>query len=245
MNPTIDLLQGHRSIRKFKPTPLTEEQKQAIIRSAQMASSSSNIQAYSVIGVTDPELKKELARLAGNQSYVEECGLFLVWCADLYRLQQACAKHGVDMQHQYVESFLVSTVDVSLAAQNAAVAAEALGLGIVYIGGIRQNPAAVTELLKLPKLVYPVFGMCVGVPDQEPSHRPRLSVQSVYHENTYQPSQIAQGIDEYDQTMNDYYRERSGGKMDTTWSKQISEKYAHPSRAHMRAFLDDQGFGFE
>ncbi|ARU60196.1 nitroreductase A [Tumebacillus avium] len=245
MNPTIDLLQGHRSIRKFKPTPLSDEQKQAIIQSAQMASSSSNIQAYSVIGVTDPELKKELARLAGNQSYVEECGLFLVWCADLYRLQQACAKHGVDMQHQYVESFLVSTVDVSLAAQNAAVAAEALGLGIVYIGGIRQNPAAVTELLKLPKLVYPVFGMCVGVPDQEPFHRPRLSTPSVYHENTYQPSQIAQGIEDYDQTMRDYYHERSGGKMDTTWSKQISEKYAHPSRAHMRAFLDDQGFGFE
>ncbi|TCP58055.1 FMN reductase (NADPH) [Tumebacillus sp. BK434] len=245
MNETIDLLQRHRSIRKYQPTPLTDEQKRAIIQSAQMASSSSNIQAYSVIGVTDPELKKQLAHLTGDQSYVAECGLFLVWCADLYRLQQACAKHGVEMQHQYVESFLVSTVDVALAAQNAAVAAEALGLGIVYIGGIRQNPAAVSELLKLPQLVYPVFGMCVGVPDQEPSHRPRLSTAAVYHENAYQPSQIAEGIEDYDQTMRDYYRERSGGKIDTTWSKQISEKYAHPARAHMRAFLDDQGFGFE
>ncbi|ASS74146.1 nitroreductase A [Tumebacillus algifaecis] len=245
MNQTIDLLQGHRSIRKFKPTALTEEQIQTIVHSAQMASSSSNIQAYSVIGVTDPALKKQLAHLAGDQNYVEECGLFLVWCADLYRLQQACAKHGVEMQKQYVESFLVATVDVSLAAQNAALAAESLGLGIVYIGGIRQNPAGVTELLNLPQLVFPVFGMCVGVPDQEPSPRPRLSRDAVYHENTYRTSQITAGIDNYDQTMHDYYRERSGGKLDTNWSKQISEKYAHPSRAHLRAFLDDQGFGFE
>jgi FMN reductase (NADPH) len=245
MNPTIDLLQRHRSIRKYKATPLTQEQTEAIIRSAQMASSSSNIQAYSVIGVTDPGMKKQLARLAGDQKYIEECGLFLVWCADLYRLQQACAKHGVEMQHQYVESFLVATVDASLAAQNAAVAAESLGLGIVYIGGIRQNPAGVTELLKLPKLVYPVFGMCVGVPDQEPSLRPRLGMEAVYHENTYQSDRVQKGIDDYDQVMNDYYRERTKGKLDTTWSKQISEKYAHPSRAHMRAFLDGQGFGFE
>ncbi|MFD2169882.1 oxygen-insensitive NADPH nitroreductase [Tumebacillus lipolyticus] len=245
MNQTIDLLQQHRSIRKYKPTPLSEEQIGQIVRSAQMASSSSNIQAYSVIGVTDPALKKQLAHLAGDQAYVEECGLFLIWCADLYRLQQACAKHEVDMQHQHVESFLVATVDVSLAAQNAAVAAESLGLGIVYIGGIRQNPAAVTELLKLPQLVYPVFGMCVGVPDQEPSFRPRLATEAVYHENTYQQEQVRAGIDDYDQRMNSYYTERTGGKLDTTWSKQISEKYAHPSRAHMRAFLNGQGFDFE
>jgi len=244
MNPTIDLLRNHRSIRKYKEAALPEAHTEAIISSAQMASTSSNVQAYSIIGVTDPALKKELAQLAGNQAYVEQCGLFLVFCADLHKLKGATEQHGQTFHHN-TESFIVATVDAALAAQNAAVAAESLGYGICYIGGIRNKPQEVCEALSLPELVYPVFGMCVGVPDQEPSYRPRLPMQAVFHQNAYNAEQVAQGIQQYDDTMYQYYQERTNGQTLTTWSKGIADKYAKPGRAHIMPFLKARGYRFE
>jgi FMN reductase (NADPH) len=245
MNPTIDLLLNHRSIRKYKPDPLTKEQVEAIIRSAQMASSSSNVQAYSVIGVTDPDLKRELAVLAGNQKYVEQAPLFLVWCADLNRLQEACAMQETRMVYGTMENFIVATVDTALAAQNAAIAAESMGLGIVYIGGIRNHPREVSDLLGLPKLVYPVFGMCVGYPDHQPEVKPRLSMEAVYHENRYDQTKAKKEIERYDQVMREYYLKRTDGKRDTVWSKEMADKFRYPVRQHMRSFLEEQGFRFD
>ncbi|MFC4768112.1 oxygen-insensitive NADPH nitroreductase [Effusibacillus consociatus] len=245
MNPTIELLQRHRSIRKYKSIPLDSEQIIAILHSAQMASSSSNVQAYSVIAVTDPAMKKELAVLTGNQAYVEQCPLFLVWCADMYRLREACEMQGTEMVHGTMENFIVATVDTALAAQNAAIAAESMGLGIVYIGGIRNNPREVTKLLQLPELVYPVFGMCVGYPDHTPEIKPRLGSKAVFHHNTYDTAGVRGEIENYDQVMRAYYLERTKGKRDTVWSKEMADKYRQPIREHMRAFLEEQGFRFD
>ncbi|EGL20297.1 MULTISPECIES: oxygen-insensitive NADPH nitroreductase [unclassified Paenibacillus] len=244
MNSFIDLLTRHRSIRKFKPDPIPGDQLQAIVASAQMASTSSSVQAYTIIAATDPALKKELARLAGNQAYVEQCGLFLVFCADLNRLRKATEQSG-EVFHQNTESFLVASMDAALAAQNAAIAAESLGLGICYIGGIRNNPDGVAEALKLPELVYPVFGMCVGVPDQEPSLRPRLPQTAVLHENGYQSERSDEGVRQYDETTRKYYEERTGGKQSVTWSRSMADKYRQPVRAHLKPFLEKQGFKLE
>ncbi|MEC0249324.1 oxygen-insensitive NADPH nitroreductase [Paenibacillus chitinolyticus] len=244
MNSVIDLLTRHRSIRKFKPDPIPGDQLRAIIASAQMASTSSSVQAYTIIAATDPALKKELARLAGNQAYVEQCGLFLVFCADLNRLRKATEQSG-EVFHQNTESFLVASMDAALAAQNAAIAAESLGLGICYIGGIRNNPDGVAEALKLPELVYPVFGMCVGVPDQEPSLRPRLPQTAVLHENGYQGERSDEGVRRYDETTRKYYEERTGGKQSITWSRSMADKYRQPVRAHLKPFLEKQGFKLE
>jgi FMN reductase (NADPH) len=245
VNETIELLQRHQSIRKFKQIPITPEQIEAIIRSAQMASTSSSVQAYSVIGVDDPSLKKELAVLTGNQVYVEKCPLFLVWCADMYRLREACALQKSEMVHETAENFIVATVDCALAAQNAAIAAESMGLGIVYIGGIRNKPDEVTKLLHIPELVYPVFGMCIGVPDQRPGIRPRLGSQAIYHMNRYDKEKMREEIEKYDAITNDYYLKRTNGKRDTVWSKEMANKYRQPFRAHMRSFLQEQQIYFE
>lgn len=245
MNPTIQQLTRHRSIRKYKPDPIPQDALDAILLSAQMASTSSNVQAYSVIGVTDPDQKKQAAALAGHQVYIEQCPLFLVWCADLNRNKQACEMQGVDMVSGTMENLLVATIDVALASQNAAVAAESLGLGIVYIGGVRNNPREIRDLLGLPELVYPVFGMCVGYPDQEPDIRPRLATSAVYHEHTYDAAKTRREIEAYDEITEQYYRERTGGKVDTNWSKGIADKFKQPLREHMAAFLREQGFEFD
>jgi Nitroreductase len=244
MNDTIALLLQHRSIRKFTKDPVTAGQLDAIITAAQQASTSSNMQAYSVIGITDKDLRSELAKLAGNQVYVEESPVFLVWCADLYRWEQAAGRHYEAEIPSTTENFIIGTVDAALAAQNAAVAAESLGLGIVYIGGIRNQPERVSELLQLPQHVYPVFGMCIGVPDQTPLDRPRLPRSAVYFENTYKHDIIDSAIDAYDETLSGYMRARTNGKTGTTWSQAMAAK-AGPVRIHMRSFLQKQGFKLE
>ncbi|MNS67239.1 FMN reductase (NADPH) [compost metagenome] len=244
MNDTISLLKRHRSIRKFKDKPLGKSMVEQIISAGQAASSSSNVQAFSVVAITDTERKGILSELAGNQAYIRECPVFLVWCADLHRLKYSAERHrpGQDSYEDVTESFIIATVDTALAAQNAAVAAESLGLGIVYIGGIRNRIAEVAELLELPDLVYPVFGMCLGYPDQEPGLRPRLPVSAVLHWDEYDTDKTEEQVDIYDRTMTEYLRERTGGQKDTPWSELMAEKLTQPSRLHMREFLQKRGF---
>ncbi|GIP44292.1 NADPH-dependent oxidoreductase [Paenibacillus sp. J45TS6] len=244
MNDTINLLMNHKSIRKYKNEPVTEEQLETIIAAGQMASSSSNVQAYSVIAVTDSELKDKVSSLAGNQAYINECPVFLVWCADMYRLRETAEIQaaGVETYENTMENFVVSTIDVALAAQNAAVAAESLGLGVVYIGGVRNNIEELSELLGLPELVYPVFGMCLGVPDQDPVLRPRLPLKAVLHRNGYNKEQSMAGVKEYDETLSAYMRERSNGKQSATWSEMMTKRLTEPARLQLKSFLDGKGF---
>src|SRR4030095_3428329 len=140
MNEVIELLKKHRSIRKYKAPPIPEHDLEQILIAGQPASTSSNIQAYSVIAVTDPQRKQKFAELAGNQQQIVESPVFLVWCADLNNIPIALDLHEKAELHQNVEQFLLGTIDATLAAQNAAIAAESLGYGMVYIGGIRNNP---------------------------------------------------------------------------------------------------------
>ncbi|WP_059042333.1 oxygen-insensitive NADPH nitroreductase [Paenibacillus rubinfantis] len=244
MNETISKMMQHRSIRKYSDQPVTQEMVEQIVSAGQMASSSSNVQAYSVIAVTDAGRKAKLAELCGNQAYVAECPVFLVWCADLSRLKQAAERY-IPSQTTYeatTENFIVATVDTALAAQNAAVAAESLGLGIVYIGGIRNQSEQVATLLDLPRLAYPVFGMCLGYPDQEPGLRPRLPLPAVLHWNGYDAAGQDKQVADYDEVMSTYLRERTGGSKDTPWSELMAEKLAQPARLHLRQFLAQRGF---
>jgi FMN reductase (NADPH) len=241
MKETLELLLKHRSIRKFTNQPVPENQFEAIIAAAQRASTSSNMQAYSVIRVQSPELRKALAELAGHQAYIFECAEFLVWCADLHRLQHTCGLYGKELART-TENFVIATVDASLAAQNAAVAAEAMGLGIVYIGGIRNQIEQVSELLKLPELVYPVFGMCIGYPEQAPDQRPRLPQTAVVHTDVYDEGKHNEEVASYDREYRSYILERSGGKRDTVWSREMSERASKPLRLQMKPFLKSKGF---
>ncbi|WP_068782893.1 oxygen-insensitive NADPH nitroreductase [Paenibacillus phocaensis] len=244
MNETISQMMAHRSIRKYSDRPVTRERVEQIVSAAQMASSSSNVQAYSVIAVTDADRKSKLAELCGHQAYVAECPVFLVWCANLSRLKRAAEQH-IPSQTTYegsTENFIVATVDTALAAQNAAIAAESLGLGIVYIGGIRNRSEEVATCLGLPRLAYPVFGMCLGYPDQDPGLRPRLPLSAVLHWDSYDTDGQEEQVAQYDEVMSKYLRERTGGTKDTPWSELMAEKLAQPARLHMREFLAKRGF---
>lgn len=243
-NETLELLNRHVSVRQYQDKAVSEEQLAAIIEAGQMASTSSNVQAYSVIAVTEPVVKTGLARMAGNQAYIEQCPVFLVWCADLYRLSEVTKPHLEETitYEDSVENFIVATVDVALAAQNAAVAAESLGLGIVYIGGIRNHIAEVSELLGLPALVYPVFGMCIGYPQGSTGQRPRLPRQAVLHRERYNRELTVAQVKVYDEVTSDYLRERTGGVNDAPWSAIMAKRLAEPNRLQMKDFLQGKGF---
>ncbi|WP_223068061.1 oxygen-insensitive NADPH nitroreductase [Paenibacillus caui] len=246
-NETLNVIMNHRSIRKFSDRPVDTATLEQIVSAGQMASSSSHVQAYSVIAVTDPERKAALAEMCGGQAYVRECPVFLVWCGDLHRLKDAAARYTPELASYEgsAENFIIATVDTALAAQTAAIAAESLGLGIVYIGGIRNRIAEVSQLLELPDLVYPVFGMCLGYPDQSPMSRPRLPVRAVLHMNRFDAATADRELEPYDETMVQYLSERTNGTKDTPWTRLMADKLTQPARPHMREYLRSRGFKLE
>lgn len=183
MTPTIELICGHRSIRHFTDEPISEAQREAIINSARATSSSSFLQCSSIIRITDKALREELVTLTGGQKHVAQAAEFWVFCADFNRHLQICP----DAQLGLAEQLLLGVVDTAMMAQNALIAAESLGLGGVYIGGLRNNIEAVTKLLKLPQHVLPLFGLCLGWPADNPDLKPRLPASILVHENSYQP----------------------------------------------------------
>ncbi|WP_435237222.1 oxygen-insensitive NADPH nitroreductase [Psychromonas sp. PT13] len=240
MNQTIDLLKNHRSIRKFTSEKVSDEKLIAIIESAESAATSNFIQAYSVIRVTKPENRKQLAAFAGGQAWIEQCPVFLVFCADLKRAQSACTFENKEMDSGYTEQFLVATVDVTLAAQNAMIAAESMGLGGVYIGGLRNQPDNVAKLLKLPEHVYPIFGMCLGYPDETPEQKPRMPAKMILKDDYY--SEGDDDLSQYNEICSEYYKNRTSGSRDETWTHQIANMVSVPARPHMKGFLKQQGF---
>lgn len=242
MNSTIELLKSHRSIRKFTTEPVPQATLETLVEAGQAAATSSFIQACTLIQINDTDNRRLLSEYAGNQAYVAEAPVFMVCCADMRRLQLACELNDAPMQSGFTEQFITATADVALFTQNLTIAAESLGLGCVYIGGIRNNIAAVSELLNLPERVYPVFGLCIGHPDQNPEVKPRLPVSVVLKQDSYQDQNDAEIISEYDHAVRDYYQTRTGGTKDMTWSKQMSGMLSKEARPHMLAFLQKQGF---
>jgi len=238
----IPLLKKHRSIRKFTDEPIDDEMVDEIIGAGLAAATSSNLQGTTVIRVRNPETRAAIATLAGGQSYVESCAAFFVWCADLHRSAVACEIGGGTLSEGMTEHFMIATIDCALAAQNAVVAAESLGLGICYIGGIRNDPQQVADLLELPDQVYPVFGMCLGWPDQEPMLKPRLPLSVTLKEERYDQSYDPESIAAYDETLRAYYLERTGGKRESTWTSDMSALLGKESRPHMKRFLAERGF---
>ena len=150
----------------------------------------------------------------------------------------------------YTEVFLLGAVDASLAAQNAAVALESLGLGTVYIGGMRNQPEAVAELLTLPPGVFAIYGMAVGYPDpaRPADIKPRLPQAAVLFDETYDwgPAQMA-AVTAYDEVLRAFQAQQNMRPQD--WSAQATSRIAGPQtlsgRHVLRSVLERMGFGLK
>ncbi|GAA0396432.1 oxygen-insensitive NADPH nitroreductase [Cocleimonas flava] len=240
-NKVIETMLSHRSIRKFQDKSIDTETLETIIECGQAAASSSFIQAYSVIRVTNSDTRRQIAEAAGGQTWVEDAPEFLVFCADLKRIEVACIEQGAGKLEGNTEHFLAASVDVALMAQNVLLAAESMGMGGVFIGGIRNNPQLVSDLLGLPDEVYPVFGMCLGWPSIDPDVKPRFPVTTILHHDHYAAEKVESQIESYDAQMEAYYQSRSGKTRVSNWSEQTAKAVQDKKREHMRSFLNNRG----
>lgn len=203
----VDLMLRHRSVRRFRPGEVTDAQLRTIVAAAQSAPTSSNLQPWSVVAVRDPARKARLAHLAADQRFVAENGLLLVWVADLGRARRLAGRHGTDLDAaDYLETTLIAFIDTALAAQNAVVAAESLGLGTVFVGAMRNHPEQVAAELTLPPHTVAAFGLAVGVPDpDEPAGvKPRLPQEAVLHHEHYDAVSADRHLSAYDQRLAAY-----------------------------------------
>jgi FMN reductase (NADPH) len=246
--PLMEAMRRHRSIRRYKPDPLPAGMLDAIIGCAQMASTSSYLQQYTVVAVEAKSRKDRLAALCGNQEQIRQCPTFLAFCADLHRLKRVCEREGTQIQTGYVEAFLTAAVDAALLAQNVALAAESLGLGIVYIGGIRNNPAEIVAELALPDLVFPITGMCLGYPAESPEAKPRLPLPAVLHRERYQQEEMDAHLEAYEAEIigREMFRHMETGEV-YGWMARAARRMAYSDPRRLRVdvgrVLRQQGFG--
>lgn len=238
-NPTITTLLRHRSVRRYTAAEVSDDVLDVMLAAAQSASTSSNLQCWSVVAVRDPQRKQRLAALAGHQRHVEACPLLLVWLADLQRLDATGERFQLRREAlDYMEMLMIGVIDATLAAQNAAVAAEAQGLGIVYIGGMRDRPEEVAAELGLPPRTAAVFGMCVGYPDlQRPAAiKPRLPGAAVLHRERYDTEANIGPVDAYLDIANTFYREQQM-KTNGNWAEHSLNRVRGPEAMRGRELL--------
>jgi nitroreductase/FMN reductase (NADPH) len=241
MNDTINLLMNHMSIRKYKDQKVEKEIVDTIIKCGQMAPTSSHFQHYTIIEIKDQRKKEFLSELAGGQRWVKEAPLVLLFCADLNRGK----KYFEDTDKEVfsnTECYTVAVIDASLALQKSFIAAQSLGLGGVVVGGIRNDVEALSKEFKLPEMVAPLCLLCLGYPDENPGVKPRLPQEEIHKVDFYDDSNQELLITEYNQTVKDYYIERTDGKTQDTWTKRSGSYLMAKTRDEVGVFFRKIGF---
>ncbi len=249
INSIIDCMLLHRSVRSFLPTPVSASQLNTMITAAQSAASSSNLHLWSVVAVTQAATREKLSVLAGDQAHIRQAPLQLLWVADLSRLRAMCAEQNIPAAGlDYLEMYTVASIDTAIAAQNAVLAAESMGLGTVYVGGIRNHADQVAALIGLPPESYVVFGMSVGVPD--PAHpssiKPRPGPAYVLHHERYDATGSVNALKSYNEIMAQYY-EAHGMDIKGSWAQHSAKRVSAPENLSGRALLKEklQQLGFK
>jgi nitroreductase len=237
--PVIDLMLAHRSVRGYKPDRLPDGALQTIVAAGQSAATSSNLQTWSVVAVTDPDAKAQCAAFAGGQKHIEECPALLLFLADLARLDRIAEQVSIPRAgNDTFEMFLVAAIDAALAAQNATLAAESLGLSTVYIGAMRNRPEEVAALIGLPPGAAVMFGLCVGyaADGHGGSVKPRLPQEAVLHRGRYDLAGQDAAIARYNAAMAAFY-EREKMNVKAPWTVHSAKRVSGPESLSGRHLL--------
>jgi nitroreductase len=185
MNEFYKTINGHASVRSYENKAIPTEVQNRSITAATRASTSGNKQCYSIIVTTAPQIKEELLKPHFYQSMVTEAPALLTFCADFHRMRRWLEVSNAPPNFDNFMSFMIATIDAVLASQNAALAAEAEGLGICYMGTTLASCAEIARILDCPKNVVPVAGFSLGYPKEKSEPRERLPLDSVVHYEKY------------------------------------------------------------
>ncbi len=183
---TLDTIHHHRSIRRYRPDPVPDDLLTELLDAGVRASSSGNMQSYSIIVTRDRALRELLYEPHMEQSMVLDAPVLLTFCADFRRMRHWLRLSDAPDNFDNFMSFMIAAIDATLASQNVALAAEARGLGICYMGSTLANCHQIGRILALPPGVFPVVGFSLGWPDEDPTPRDRLPLDGLIHYETYQ-----------------------------------------------------------
>ncbi|MGX6592424.1 NADPH-dependent oxidoreductase [Cetobacterium ceti] len=244
MLKTVDVIKDHRCIRKYLQEDVPDSIIEEIIVCAQSMPNSLNGQQTSIIVVKDLEKRKVISQLSGNQPWIEEAPVFLVFIADFYKTHKGLVMAG---ENQIIETsgegLLVGAVDVGIALGAAVIAGESLGLGVVPIGGIRNNPDEIIKLLKLPPKTFPIAGLVIGYPLDPSRKKPRLPLNTYLYKEEYDRNIIDKEIEKYNLIMKRYLKE-IGRESEKNWSIFLSKFYKKIYFPKVQKSLINQGFEF-
>lgn len=234
------------SIRRYEREAIPEESMQFIFDAIRNTPTSYNGQQFSVIDISDQPLKEELYAITG-QKQLKTCNRLLIFLSDYNKITQLAAKKGVPMPAftDTMDGTIIGVIDASLAMMSAVVAAESLGLGCNCIGYLRTaDPAKIAELLKLPKGVFVVCGLAIGVPREHPDLKPKQPEPLMIHKNHYRQDEdrIVEEMEAYDEVVKHYNRTRAGGTTDNDWVAHIIDYYNHAMNYRILDYLKAQGY---
>ena len=244
MKNVKDTLLQRRSIRRYERESISAEDMEFIYQAIRNTPTSYNGQQFSVIDVTDQQLKEQLYELTG-QKQIKTCNHFLVFCADYNKIRTIANAKKIEMPpfEKTGDGVIVGIVDAALAMMSALTAAEACALGTCCIGYTRTAaPKEISQLLQLPQGVFLVCGLAIGIPREQPDLKPKQSAELIIHQNGYQNDSITELLLKYDETISEYNSTRSGAKTDNDWAAHIIDYYKIAMNYKMLDALRQQGF---
>ena len=242
-----ETLLDRRTIRRYEREAIAEDDLRFIREAIRNTPTSYNGQQFSVIEISDQALKEQLAEIVGQKQFKTSARVF-AFLSDYNKIKVAAAAKGLDNPgfENTVDGLIVGTVDASLAMMSAIVAANSRGLGTCPIGYARTvDPARISALLELPKGVYLVCALAVGVPREIPDLKPKQPVDLLIFKDKYGTDDMAGKLADYDRTFTEYHRNRASNPSDEDWVGEILGYYREGMNYRMREALKEQGYGQE
>lgn len=243
MNEVLTQLRERKSVRVFTDRPVEQDVKQAVLEAALQAPTAGNMSLFTILDITDPEIKAALAKSCDNQPFIATAPVVLIFCADYQRWYDVFCKHCEEVRLPQEGDLFLAQADAIIAAQNAVVAAHSLGLGSCYIGDITENFEFHQKLLNLPKYAVPAAMLCIGYPTEQQMNRPkppRFAVTDLVHENGYEPEKADMGAmliernDISEEELGDFVRRFCNRKWNSEFSREMSRSCAQIIRSWCR-----------
>lgn len=233
------------SVRRYERQPIEEEKLKLIYEAIANSPTCYNGQQYSVIAIDDQTMKEKLYELTG-QKQIKTCALFLIFCADYYKIGLLAHEKDIDVPPfcKTMDGVMVGAIDATIAMSNARIMAEGLGLGCCCIGYVRTAaPQEVSAMLNLPQGTFIVCGLAIGYPREQPDMKPKQEEALLIHLNGYHTEEMLQQLRQYDEHISSYNRTRQGSTSDNDWCGHIVDYYVEGMGNHVLSYLESQGCG--
>lgn len=244
MKSIEDILLKRTSVRRYERKKIEPEKLEFIYEAIRNTPTSYNGQQFSVIAVSDQNLKEELYTIT-NQKQIKTSAIFLVFCVDFNKIKVIADALNIDFPEftNTADGYTVGVIDAALAMQNAVNSAQGLGLGTCCIGYTRTaDPEKIAEILKLPKGVCVVCGLTIGYPNEWPDLKPKQPLSLLIHENHYRTDDMVNELNEYNQTIIHYNQTRSGTTTTNDWASHMVDYYREAMKYHIKKYIEQQGF---